>query len=123
MESNHLIELFVSRGMIDDSLAEDMLSEMETSGKDIGDILADFQVVGHKDDIWPIIASELGADLIDLKHYTPPEELHFDNPDLRGLKVTGADGKEYSIVANFSDQVASSGGRDIKSYQVIHVSH
>jgi type IV pilus assembly protein PilB len=52
-----------------------MLGEMESSGKDIGDILADFQVVGHKDDIWPIIASELGAELIDLKTYTPPEEL------------------------------------------------
>jgi len=75
MESNHVIELFIGRGMIDQSLAEDMLGEMESSGKDVGDILADFKVVSHKDDIWPIIASELGADLIDLKAYTPPEEL------------------------------------------------
>ncbi len=75
MDSNHVIELFVGRGMIDQSLAEDMIQEMESSGKDVGEILADFQVVGHKDDIWPIIASELGAEMVDLSEYTPPDEL------------------------------------------------
>ncbi|MFP6866158.1 MAG: GspE/PulE family protein, partial [Roseibacillus sp.] len=45
------------------------------SGKDIGEILADFEVVGTKDDIWPIIAQELGSELVDLTNFTPPEEL------------------------------------------------
>ena len=75
MDSNHVIELFIGRSMIDQSLAEDMLQEMESSGKDVGEILSDFQVVGHKDDIWPIIASELGAEMVDISEYTPPDEL------------------------------------------------
>jgi type IV pilus assembly protein PilB len=75
MDSNHVIELFISRGMIDSSLGEDILREIESSGKDVGEILADFQVVNSKDDIWPIIAQELGAELVDLKDWTPPEEL------------------------------------------------
>ena len=75
MDSNHVIELFVSRGMIDSSLGEDMLQEMESSGKDVGEILQDFQVINRKDDIWPIIAQELGAELFNIKDWSPPEEL------------------------------------------------
>ncbi len=75
MDSRNVIDIFVNRGMIDSSLGEDMLLEIDASGKDIGEILADFQVVGSKDDIWPIIAQELGAELVDLSEFTPPEEL------------------------------------------------
>ena len=75
MDSRNVIDIFVSRGMIDHSLGEDMLHEIDASGKDIGEILTDFQVIRSKDDIWPIIAQELGAELVDLKDYTPPEEL------------------------------------------------
>lgn len=75
MESNQVIDLFVSRGMIDHSLGEEMLREMEGSGKDVGEILTDFEVVSSKNDIWPIIASELGAPLVDLSAFEPPEAL------------------------------------------------
>lgn len=75
MDSRNVIDIFVNRGMIDASLGEDMLHEIDASGKDIGEILSDFQVVNSKDDIWPIIAQEIGADLVDLTDFTPPEEL------------------------------------------------
>ena len=75
MDSRNVIDIFVNRGMIDNSLGEDMLLEIDASGKDIGEILADFDVVGTKDDIWPIIAQELGSELVDLTDFTPPEEL------------------------------------------------
>jgi type IV pilus assembly protein PilB len=75
MDSRNVIDIFVNRGLIDNSLGEDMLLEIDASGKDIGEILADFDVVGTKDDIWPIIAQELGSELVDLTDFTPPEEL------------------------------------------------
>jgi len=75
MDTQNVIDLFISRGMIDEALGQDMLAEVDHSGKEIGEILSDFQVVGHKDDIWPIIASELGAEMVDLSDYVPPEEL------------------------------------------------
>ncbi|MFP6876601.1 MAG: GspE/PulE family protein [Roseibacillus sp.] len=75
MDSRNVIDIFVNRGMIDNSLGDDMLLEIDASGKDIGEILADFDVVGTKDDIWPIIAQELGSELVDLTDFTPPEEL------------------------------------------------
>ena len=75
MENRNVLDIFVSRGMIDSSLAEDMLHEMDASGKDVGDILTDFQVVLSREDMWGIIAQELGADLVDLSEFLPPEEL------------------------------------------------
>jgi type IV pilus assembly protein PilB len=75
MDHNQLIELFQSRGLIDRSLAQDILAEVDTSGKELAEILADFQVINHRDDVWPIIASELGAEMVDLRNWTPPPQV------------------------------------------------
>ena len=75
MDNNQLIELFQSRGLIDRSLAQDILAEVDNSGKEVAEILADFQVIGHRDDIWPIVASELGTEMVDIRDWTPPPEL------------------------------------------------
>jgi len=75
MDNNQIIELFQSRGLIDQSLAQDILAEVSHSGKEIAEILADFQVIQSRDDIWPVIASELDTDLVDIRNWTPPEAL------------------------------------------------
>ena len=72
MDDRNVLDLFVSRGMIDTSLAEDMLHEIEASGKDVGDILTDFQVVQSREDMWAIIAQELGTELVDLTDFVAP---------------------------------------------------
>jgi type IV pilus assembly protein PilB len=75
MDNIQIIELFQSRGLIDQSLAQDILAEVSHSGKEIAEILADFQIINHRDDIWPVVASELGAQLVDIRDWTPPEAL------------------------------------------------
>jgi len=75
MDNTQLIELFQSRGLIDRSLAQDILAEIDTSGKEPAEILADYQVINHRDDVWPVVASELGAEMVDLRNWTPPAEL------------------------------------------------
>ncbi len=65
----------MGRGMVDKYLAEEMLSSIETSGKDIAETLADFEITSSKDDIWPVIASELGTEVMDLDLFIPPDEL------------------------------------------------
>jgi type IV pilus assembly protein PilB len=61
MDNNQIIELLESRGLIDQGLAQDILAEVNQSGKEIAEILADFQVIQHRDDIWPLVATELGT--------------------------------------------------------------
>ena len=65
MDNNQVIELFINRGMIDRSLAQDVLGEIENSGKEIAEVLSDFEIISGRDDVWPIVATELGADLVE----------------------------------------------------------
>jgi type IV pilus assembly protein PilB len=75
MDNQQIIELFQSRGLIDQALAQDILAEVGHSGKEIAEILADFQVIQSRDDVWPVVASELGTSMVDLRDWTPPEAL------------------------------------------------
>jgi len=75
MDNQQIIELFESRGLIDAALAQDILAEVGHSGKEIAEILADYQVIQSRDDIWPVVASELGVTMVDLRNWTPPEAL------------------------------------------------
>src|SRR6478609_4365967 len=75
MDNQQILELFQSRGLIDQALAQDILAEIGHSGKEIAEILADFQVIQNRDDIWPVVASELGTSVVDLRNWTPPEAL------------------------------------------------
>jgi type IV pilus assembly protein PilB len=75
MDSNQLVELFISRGLIDRSLGQEILNDVENSGKEASEVLADFQVIQNKNDVWPVVASELGVELVDLTDWTPPAEI------------------------------------------------
>ncbi|MGA0844910.1 MAG: GspE/PulE family protein [Luteolibacter sp.] len=75
MDNHQIIELFESRGLIDKSLSQDVLAEVNQSGKEIAEILADFQIIHHRDDIWPLIATELGCRVVDIRDWTPPEAI------------------------------------------------
>ena len=75
MDNNQILDLFVSRSLIDGALKADVLAEVENSGKEAAEILVDYQVVNSRDDIWPIIAQELGAEFVDFSDFEPPEAL------------------------------------------------
>ena len=75
MDNNQVLDLFVSRSMIDGALKADVLAAVENSGKEAAEILVDYQVVNSRDDIWPIIAQELGAEFVDFSDFEPPEAL------------------------------------------------
>ncbi|MFK7911677.1 MAG: GspE/PulE family protein [Akkermansiaceae bacterium] len=75
MDNSQLIDIFVNRGLIDQYLAADIIQEVENSGKEISEILADYEVIQEKDDVWPLIANELGAGMVDLSLFDPPPEL------------------------------------------------
>lgn len=75
MDNQQVLDLFINRGMIDHALASDIIAEIDHSGKEIGEILADYQVINHRNDIWPMVAQELSTEMVDLSNWAPPEEL------------------------------------------------
>ncbi|GHC42967.1 GspE/PulE family protein [Roseibacillus persicicus] len=75
MDNTQVIELFQNRGMLEPGLQAELKSQLESSGKEIGELLTDYQVLSNKEDIWPIIAQELGTELFDLSTYVPPRQV------------------------------------------------
>lgn len=75
MDNRQILDLFESRGLIDSSLREDILAEVDNSGKSVPELLTDFQIIHSRDDVWPLVASELGASLVDLRNWVPPDVL------------------------------------------------
>ena len=75
MDNSQLIDIFTNRGMIDQYLAEDIIQEVDSSGKEIAEIFADYDIIQQKDDIWPIIANELGVNMVDLTGFSPAPAL------------------------------------------------
>lgn len=97
MDNRQLLELFQSRGLIDASLSDEILAEIDNSGKTVPELLADFGVVQYRDDVWPVVASELGANVIDLKNWTPPQAL-------LELVPAGTARLHGALPVNFDDQ-------------------
>ncbi len=97
MDNRQLLELFQSRGMIDAALSEEILAEVDNSGKSVPELLADFQVVQSRDDVWPVVASELGTYLVDLRNWTPPDAL-------LALVPAGTARLHGAFPVNFDDQ-------------------
>ncbi len=96
MDNKQILDLFQSRGLIDRSLSQDILAEVDHSGKEVSEILADYQVIQSRDDVWPVIASELGADLVDLRDWTPP-------PALLALVPAGTARLHGALPVNFDE--------------------
>jgi type IV pilus assembly protein PilB len=97
MDNRQLLELFQSRGLIDASLSDEILAEIDNSGKSVPELLADFGVIQYRDDVWPVVASELGANVIDLKNWTPPQAL-------LELVPAGTARLHGALPVNFDDQ-------------------
>lgn len=75
MDTSQLIDIFRSRGLVDEYLAADILQEVDNSGKELSEVLTDYEVIDKPDALWALLANELGVSLVDLTHYNPPEEL------------------------------------------------
>ncbi len=75
MDHSQLIGIFANRGMIDQYLADEIEQELENTGKSVAEILTDYDIIQNPDDVWPIIANELGAEMVDITDFEPPAEL------------------------------------------------
>jgi type IV pilus assembly protein PilB len=71
MDTNLTLDLFISRGLVDRNLARDIKDEMSNSGKELPEVLANFGIIGNKDEIWNVIANDLGVECISLDNFVP----------------------------------------------------
>ncbi len=75
MNHEYVIDLLVSRGLLDRQVADDILREHGETGEDFLPLLVNYGILESPDAIYPLIATELGADYIDLNNFEPQPEL------------------------------------------------
>ena len=72
MTARYVLDLFQSRGVLDDSQLHELLDEVAATGKDIKTLLVNSGFVENEDQVYEVIAEELGAEFADLRRYEPP---------------------------------------------------
>ncbi len=74
MSPNDVLEIVKNRGYITASQVDDMLAEINQSGKDAFESLADYGVLEH-DQTYQLVSEELGVEYVDLANFNPPPDL------------------------------------------------
>ncbi len=75
MDTNSTLDIFINNGLMDKSVAKDIVEEMANSGKEVWETLIDFGIISSPEEFWQYIATELGAQYISLDGFTPPAEV------------------------------------------------
>ena len=74
MNAKQVVDLFIEQGIIDSSQSEDLLQQVAISGHDIFQVLVDFEFVSASD-FYSVVASAIGAELVDLTGFQPSEKV------------------------------------------------
>jgi type IV pilus assembly protein PilB len=74
MNAKQVLEIFTEQGVIDQSQADDMLAEVNHSGKSVAQIMVDYQICEEMM-FYQMIADALGVDFVNLENFEPPLEV------------------------------------------------
>ncbi len=74
MNAKQVLEIFAEQGIIDQQQLEDMLAEVNHTGKSVSQVMVDYQVC-DENQFYQMIADALGAEFVNLEGYEPPAEI------------------------------------------------
>jgi type IV pilus assembly protein PilB len=74
MNAESVADLLVSREVIDYDQREDLIFNVEQTGKDIVELLEEFQIL-QRDQLYHLIAEDIGGQYLDLEGYQPPPQV------------------------------------------------
>lgn len=63
------------RGLIDQGQADDLVQDSVSSGKDIVDLVVEYGIFQTQDELWAVVAEEIGAPHYDLDSFEPSPEV------------------------------------------------
>ena len=110
-----IIDLFIEQGLVQRSGAEDILSEINNSGKSLLQVMTDFEIVNEAQ-YHQTIADSIGADYVRLDDYEVPVEIQRLIPGgtarLHGALPIGQSGS--TIVAALLDPLSSQVVEDLR---------
>ncbi|MBL9152834.1 MAG: type II/IV secretion system protein [Verrucomicrobiales bacterium] len=74
MNADSVADLLVSREVIDYDQREDLIYNVEQTGKDIVELLEEFQIL-DRDQLYHLIAEDIGGQYLNLEGYQPPPQV------------------------------------------------
>jgi type IV pilus assembly protein PilB len=74
MNAESVADLLVNREVIDYDQREDLIFSAEQSGKDIVDLLEEFQII-QRDQLYHLIAEDIGGQYVDLEGFQPAQQV------------------------------------------------
>ncbi len=74
MNSRQILDLFVEQQIVNADSVDDIIQEINNTGKEIQDILVDYEFV-TRDQFYHILATSIGAEYYDLSSFTPDTEV------------------------------------------------
>jgi type IV pilus assembly protein PilB len=74
MNAKQVFEIFIEQGIIDQQQADDMLSEVNHSGKTVAQVMVDYAICSEEQ-FYMMIADALGAEFVNLEGFEPPLDI------------------------------------------------
>jgi type IV pilus assembly protein PilB len=74
MNAKQTLAVFVEQGLVDASVADDILQEVIRTGKTMCDVLVEYQAV-TEEGYYQTLANAIGSEFVNLKDFSPPSEL------------------------------------------------
>lgn len=101
MDNSQFLDILKQRGMLDETLSQEIQNSITISGKSLAETLVDYQILSSINDLWQIIAAELGLDAVDLSDFTPAPEVIANLPAglarLHGAFPISTEGKTLTV--------------------------
>ena len=100
MNAKQVLEIFAEQGVIDHSQMDDMLDEVNHTGKTVAQVMVDYQICDEMM-FYQMIADALGADFVNLEGFEPALDVLRNIP--AGLAILhkalplGLDGKTLQV--------------------------
>lgn len=124
MDNNQFLDILKQRGLLDESLTQEILSSINISGKSLSETLVDYEILSSNHDLWKIVAADLGLEALDLSSFAPPHDLLANLPAglsrLHGAFPVASDGKTLTVALldplnpQTVEDLSFALGRDIK---------
>lgn len=124
MDNKQFLDILKQRGMLDETLSQEIVNAISVSAKTLAETLVDYEIISQTSDLWQIIAGELGVEAIDLTRFAPPLDLLANIPAglarLHGAFPVMSEGKNLTVAfldplnPQSAEDLGFTLGRDIK---------
>jgi type IV pilus assembly protein PilB len=74
MNAKQVLEIFAEQGIIDQQQLDDMIAEVNHTGKSVSQVMVDYQVC-DENQFYQMVADALGVEFVNLEGYEPPAEI------------------------------------------------